>query len=133
MGATALIPVDLERSRLGTRSRAADRVGGVSVLAHTLRRVARVPSVDRVVLVHPAGQDPIALLDGVDIGVPVATHADPNGLADKHTERLRVARLWAPTAWRGGLGGATVFDELLPAGPLVEAMEAHGARSCLIV
>lgn len=133
MGATAFIPVDLQRSRLGTRSRVADRIAGATVLAHTLRRVARVPSVDRIVLVHPANQDPLALIDGADIGVPVATHPDPRGLRDRHTDRLRVARLWAPAAWRGGLGGATAFDELLPAGPLVEAMEAHGARSCLLV
>ena len=35
---------------------------------------------------------------------------------------LRVQRLWAADNWRGGLGGATVYDELWPAGDLAAAL-----------
>src|SRR5262249_49613715 len=37
---------------------------------------------------------------------------------------MGAARLWADTCWRGGLGGFTVFDEVLDAPLLVRALNA---------
>jgi hypothetical protein len=133
MPVLALIPIDLHRGRLGTRRNACDELSGDSVLMHTVRRIARVVEVDAIVLVHPAGQDPLAAVDTRGIDKPIHAMSDPDGLVDRHTGRLRIARQWAPAAWRGGLGGACVFDELLPPDPLLAAMEAHGGSSCLIV
>lgn len=132
MPAVAIVPVDLRHSRLGTPSRAAERFAGDTVLGHTLRRVASVPSVASVVVLHPQGQDPRPLIPP-GLPKPVTLFADGDGLCDADTQKVRVARLWAPTTWRGGLGGATTFDELLPAGALLRAMEAHDAASALIV
>lgn len=131
--AIALIPTDLERTRLGLRARLDDRLAGASVLEHTLRRVARVEAVRTIVLVHPPGQSPLSLIDPGGIRKPIETFADPGGLRDRHTPRRMSARKWAPTCWRGGLGGAAVYDELLPAGPLVAAMDAHDADAALLV
>lgn len=131
--AIALIPADLARTRLGLRSRLHETLADASVLAHTLRRVAQVQDVRTIVLVHPAGQDPLALIDQANVGKPVVTFAVEGGLHDRHTPRWIAARKWAPASWRGGLGGATVYDELLPPGPLVRAMQAHDAPSALLV
>ncbi len=133
MSVIGLIVTDLERTRLGLAARLGDRLGDRAVLGHTVRRMAAVPSVERIVLVHPSGQDPAAALGEARVGKPIATHADPNGLRDADTARWRAARKWALTAWRGGLGSASVFDELLPPGPLVETMAAHDAEAALIV
>lgn len=116
----ALIVVDLETNRLGGPSFVAD------VLPRTVRRVAQVRGVDGIVLVHPPGQDPAALVD-IDVKT---TEAD---LRDDHTPSIIAARKWALTAWRGGLGGATCYDELLPAAMHVKALKQHGDSSALVV
>ena len=133
MAAIALIPTDLEKTWLGLGARLSDSLADRSVLEHTVRRVARIDGVDRIVLVHPKGQDPMPLLNGTSLGKPVLAFADPGGLADPHRLRWVSARKWALGAWRGGLGSATAYDELLPARPLVDAIESHRADSALIV
>lgn len=133
MPVVCLIPVDLEHTRFGLPARVGDRLGDASVLQHTVARAARVPQIERIVLVHPPGHNPSALIDAAAIDTPIDTHIDPEGLIDAHTPRWVAARKWAMECWRGGLGSATCFDELLPAGPLVAAMERHGADSAYVV
>ncbi len=88
--------------------------------------------VDRIVILHPLGQQPLALIDASDHPKPIVAHAfDPAD--DPHAAQRAAARKWALGAWRGGLGGATCYDELLPAGPLLAAMQAHGADAAAIV
>jgi hypothetical protein len=122
----ALIPVNTQRTALGLPSRVGEMLGDRTVLGHTVERAAAIRGVEAVVLVHPRGQT----LPRVE--APVLSIAT-DGWDDPHVEAIRAARKWSPAAWRGGLGGATVFDELLPAGPLVEAMKAHGAASAILL
>lgn len=129
----ALIVTDLQRTRLGQPARLGDRVAGRTVLQHTLQRMARVPSVGALVIVHPADQDPAGLLNGFRPGKPLHCHADPDGLVDACTAMRRSARKWALSAWRAGLAGAACHDELLPARPLVAAMDRHGATAAVLV
>lgn len=129
----AIIPCDLERSRLDTPAALGRSIAGRSALHHTLTRVAKVPQVECVVLVSPAGQDVSSLLQGLDVGKPIRLIADPSGLRDGHTPTLRSARVFAPHAWRGGLGGATCYDELLPAAPLHLAAVEFKAEAVLLV
>ena len=131
--AIALIITDTQQTRLGLLSHLDKSVAGSSVLEHTVQRTAQVKSVGGIVLVHPAGQDPTPLLGGRKFDKPVSSHADHGGLADELTAMRRAARKWAMGAWRGGLGGASCFDELLPAGPMAAAMDEHKAESALIV
>lgn len=129
----ALIVTDLERTRLGLPSRVAECVAGRSVLEHTVARVAQVAAVRAIVLVHPVAQDPVTLLGKIGVGKPLAGHADPGNLTDMHQSMRRAARKWSLSAWRGGLAGAGCYDELLPAAPLVDAMQRHKAESALLV
>jgi hypothetical protein len=132
MNLIALIPTDLQRSRLGLAPRVGNDLAGRSVLARTVERIARVKAVGKIILVHPAGQEPLSVLRGVPLTKPVVGFGDPAGLVDAFTPMWRSARKFAPHAWRGGLGGATCYDELLPAAPLMAALEAHGADAALL-
>ncbi len=135
MPAIALIPTDIETSRLGLRARLSEMIDDANVLEHTVRRAASISRVQKIVLIHPPGQNPMSLIDltRLKINKPVVTHMDAGGLSDKLTSRWVTARKWAQPHWRGGLGGATCYDELLPPGPLAEALRAHGGRTALIV
>ncbi|MEM6749511.1 MAG: SPASM domain-containing protein [Planctomycetota bacterium] len=129
--AVALVVTDLNRGWLGLPAHLSDRLGARTALEHAVSRAAAIPQVRRVVLVHPPGQAPLDRLDPLAFGKPVDawTHDDA-GVAPAH---LVAARKWALTAWRGGLGQATAYDELMPARPLAEAMRRFDAGSALIV
>ncbi len=60
----AAIPTNLQRTPLGLPSLLSQRIAGRTVLAHTVARVARVKGIEAIVLIHPAGQDPLPLLEG---------------------------------------------------------------------
>jgi len=136
MPAIALIITDLERGRFGHARSLLDKLHGRAVLEHTLRRAARIEGVGRIVLVHPPGQDVMGAVAGFDLDKPIHAFADPraghDGFHDTDRRRL-AARKWAMTGWRGGLGGATCYDELLPAAPLVAAMHEHKADAAVIL
>lgn len=128
-----VIPTNLERNRLGLPSRVAHEVAGRTVLEHTVEHAAAIEGIDAVVLVHPPGQDPLALLRSRTFARPVAAVAFEAGLFDEYHAMRIAARKWSLCAWRGGLGGATVYDELLPAAPILHALEQHEALSAVLV
>ncbi|MFA9477022.1 SPASM domain-containing protein [Phycisphaerales bacterium AB-hyl4] len=131
----ALIVTDTKRSRLGHRARLGDVLGDANVLTHTLRRAATLSGVSRLVLVHPAGQAAAVagLIAAERFDKPVQLFETPSEMMPTSDARWVAARRWAPTAWRGGLGGATAFDEVLPAAPLVAAMDEHNAESAVLL
>src|SRR5688572_19742140 len=126
----AYIPTDLDHSRLGLPSLFARHVGGKSVLQRTIDRVARIKGVDKIVLAHPTGQDPRPLLDSKQ---SVELLADAQSLRDPHWASRTAGRKWSLASWRGGLGGMTCYDELLPAAPILEALKTHNADAALLV
>lgn len=131
--AIALILTDLEQTRFGLPSATTEQLAGQSILEHTIGRVAKIHSIRSIVLVHPQGQDPLALVKGRKFGKSLAAYADLAGLWDRYLPMRQAARKWAMTSWRGGLWGATCFDELLAADALVAAMDRYGADSALLV
>ncbi|MFW5682659.1 MAG: hypothetical protein ACOC1G_06605, partial [Phycisphaeraceae bacterium] len=136
MPAAAIIPTDTARGRLGHAAALGDHLAGDTVLTHTVRRAASVLSVDRIVLVHPPGQDPASLLNTTGITKPVQCVEDPSGspdLSDTMTPQWVSARKWSMTAWRGGLGFSTVFDELLPPGVLIAGLDAVKCDAAIVV
>jgi len=131
--AIAIICTDLKHTRLGLPSRVSQSLAGQTVLQHTVNRIAQVRDVTGIVLLHPPDQDPMAWLDQQQINKPIDTFADPDGLTDRYHAMRTTARKWALTAWRGGLGATTCYDELLPAKPILAAMQHHQADGALIV
>ncbi len=140
-GVVALIPVNTVRGPLGLPSRINDLLAGKAVLRHVVQRVAAVPLVEAVVLVTRSADTGIAATDFGDAAKPVSIFVDdqPGGNDNNNSARdddiafCRSSRAWSLTAWRGGLGGATCYDELLPAAPLARAMKHHDAESALLV
>lgn len=128
----ALLPVRMTQTAMGLASRVGSRLGGASVLEHAVARAARIERIDAVVLAHRPQERPLELLSRTDLGVPVEAVA-VGGWDDTAAAALHVARRWSPAAWRGGLGGATVFDELLPATPLAEAMDHCSAKAAILL
>jgi hypothetical protein len=116
----AIVVTDLERSRLGLPSRVDARV-----LSRTLSRVVKIEGLDAIALVHPPGQT----MPAADVDLPVHAVAALEPPADVNI----AARKWALESWRGGLGGATCYDELLPATSWLAAMNELRAQSALIV
>jgi spiro-SPASM protein len=133
MAVLALIATDTERTWFGAASRLDRCLAGRPVLQHTIERAARVPQVDRIVCVHPPGQDPLSLVDGDAVNKPVSAFPVEGGIHDRHYEHLKTARKWALTAWRGGLGEALAYDEVLPPKPLCQAIEAWDGDAALVV
>ena len=133
MTVVALLVTDLHRGRLGHRRDLRTRLAGRSVLEHTVHRAASIRRVDRVVLVHPPGEDPLSIVNTSGFAKAVEAFAHPDAAGDAFSSRLRAARRWSPAAWRGGLGGATAWDELLPAAPLAAAMDRYRADAAVLV
>ena len=132
MTTPALILIDCQRARLGHAARLDDLLGDKSVLEHTVDRALQVQGVDQVVLLHPQGQDVSALVAPVVDRVRVLDY-QLTCVEQVHADVIASARKWSMTAWRGGIGGTTVVDELLPAGPIVRAMQQLDAQAAVIV
>lgn len=131
----AIIPVNDNRGALGPPSLAAKSLGGKTVLEHVLHRVDQIRSVNRIVLLHAsedASNKTRANIRHADFTTPIE-HVISSPSADRGVEARAVSRKWAANSWRGGLGGGTVYDELLPAAPIAEAMTQFNAPSALLV
>ena len=91
MTAIALVPVNLTRTPLGLRSKLTYELGGRSVLMHTLTRLSRCETIERIVLVHPTGQDPLAIT-GKSLGnKPIAAFAYDASLDNDPHHVMRMA------------------------------------------
>lgn len=129
--AIAIVVTDLERNRLGGPSHAARELAGRPVLAHTAARAANIEQVDRVVVVCPKGQEEAASALLGKTEAVVFGHED--GIDDPFTPMRRAARKWAIGSWRGGLGGATCYDELLGSKAIAAAMKEHAADAAVLL
>ncbi|MEM9914647.1 MAG: SPASM domain-containing protein [Planctomycetota bacterium] len=131
--AIALIVADPSKGRLGHARRLDAPLADRPVLWHTLQRAARIGRIQRIVVVHPPRQNPLAGIDPAGFAKPIETFALSDVAGDTYTPRLRTARKWALSGWRGGLAGATAWDELLPARPLALAVDRFQADAAVIV
>lgn len=129
----ALIPTHLTTTVFGLPSLVAQPLAGRCVLEHTVKRVARIKRIQKIVLLHEPAEDPMGLLGHCDFGKTVIGFADPAGLTNRNLPRHVAGRKWAMDAWRGGLGGATCYDELLAAKPMLAAMERYKADAALLI
>lgn len=131
---TAIVPTDLNRSALGLPSRVAARFGDTTVLGHTLQRLATCRELDDILLLHPAEQHLGSVPDQGAGGRTTPRPVPADGpLWDRFHPRRLSARKWSLHAWRGGLGGATCFDELLSPQPMAAAARGVKADAVLIV
>lgn len=134
MNNVAIIIVDLEQGRFGHRAGLLDELAGKRVLQHTIDRAARIDGLDAIVLIHPEGQPLGGKYQAPAGGPPISTQQMQTRPGDAWLQSvIGSGRKWSLTAWRGGIGGATVYDELLPAYPLTSAAQQCGAESLVIL
>jgi spiro-SPASM protein len=125
----AVIPVDLECSPLGTKSRFAADVAGQTILTRTVRQVARAEQVDDLFVVCPVEQESRCreLLGDA----PGAVRGHSAGPPPYH-RLVRTARKWALDGWRGGIGGASLIDEYTHTA-VVAALAAQESADAVVV
>ena len=130
MTSIAIIQVDLHHGRFGHAVSLMDDLAGKSVLQHTIDRVARIEGIDEIVLMHPSDQSLEGRFDIPGDGPAVTTEAARTREQDAWFHNvIESGRKWSLTAWRGGIGGMTIYDEMLPAYPFLQVMQAKGAES----
>ena len=126
----AAMEVDLEVTPIGTQSRLARELGGVTVLRRTVEQVRRMRHITALYVQCPSRQVQRCqtLLDGTDAIVQARAVGPP-----PWGSLVRAARKWALDGWRGGIGGTTCFDEYVDCRLLSELLESVEADAVLCV
>lgn len=124
----AVLYADLEKGPLGLRSRVSDRLGGHSILHRTLTRLQRVKLLDDVFIYCPTEQ--INTVGQLSKG----TNAVVQGITGLNMDESVIRkRKWAISSWRGGLGGATHFDEQPVSQEIVQHLSDNDIQIVLTV
>ncbi|MFQ5591683.1 MAG: SPASM domain-containing protein [Phycisphaerae bacterium] len=130
MAVVATILADLDTSPIGTRSRLADEIGGVTVLRRTVERVRLAKRIEAVYVFCPPEQT--ARCSGMLLGM--GAYIKANDMAPASWQLLaRSARKWSLDGWRGGIGGTTCFDEYTDCRVLSALVKETGAKHVLSV
>lgn len=130
MKVIAAVEADFQVAPPGTRSRLRDALFGETVLRRTLRRVAAAGRLGGVHLVVKAEEETPAREAAAGLPVKVETH---QAGAPPWQTLVASARKWSLDAWRGGLAGATVFDEHLNPWVLEALARREGADAVAAV
>lgn len=109
----AMMAVDPHRSGLLIERSLDDTVAGRTVLQATLERLGRCERIESIVLIAPRGFEIRSLIDEARIGRPVVVREVDGPIFDEHHRAAAIARRWSDWSWRGGIGGMTIFDELI--------------------
>lgn len=108
-------------------------LGGRTILQATLERLGRCRRLDSIILLVPRGFDVAPLVDNNRIGRPVIVHYIAGPIYDAAHPSIAAARLWSGWCWRGGIGGMTVFDEIIAPRHMAAAMDHFNLDAALIV
>ena len=132
---TAFVIADPEMGGTGVPRRLDSEFGGRPVLVRTIERLAASAHVDRVVVVAPeeGAAEIEALAAAAQVSPPPQVIRVPGPFRGQEAHAIAVARAWADSMWGGGIGGATVFDEMLVPRALLFAMERTGVEHGLVV
>jgi hypothetical protein len=129
----ALVPVDLARDGRGLPRSLATPFGGRPVLQATLERLGRARGIDSIVIVTDDDANVDELIDRARIDRPVHVERCGPDPAGAERDAIGIARLWAGSCWRGGIGGASVYDEVLWPRTMHEVMERRDLDAALLV
>lgn len=131
--AAFLVPVDPWRGGLGTPRSLAEPLAGKTAMQWTLERLARSREAAAIVLLVPEGFDIDSLIDRSRISMPIEIHWTKGTPFGPEREAIASARLWSDSSWRGGISGATVYDEVLAPRAMYEAMTRFGVTAAIVV
>jgi len=115
-------------------SHSEDLIEGRNVLSHVIERVDKTPGIEAIIVCTNSGMRSRvdrALCD-VRLRHRVVVHEGGGNRAEIH-DAIRVARRWSRQCWRGGIGGMSIFDEIIHARVMKEALDAAGYAAGLII
>ena len=125
----ALVEVDFRADFFGAPSTLAEPLAGRPVLTRTLQRLAAVEGLDGIVVsVWDRDADRVRQLAG-DVPVQLALRDDERTGLDT----MRPARTFGRYGWRGGLAGATVYDELYDPRVVAAVLDGMAADALFLV
>jgi len=130
MKVIAAIEADFSQGPLGTASRLNQDLLGESVLRRTLKQVLAARRVDRVFLAVEPAYESAARTAADGLEVSVETHNAP---PVPWRAYVACSRKWSLDAWRGGIGGTTVFDEFLHPWILEALAGREGAEALVAI
>ncbi|MFM7050937.1 MAG: 6-hydroxymethylpterin diphosphokinase MptE-like protein [Planctomycetota bacterium] len=128
-----VVPCDPWHGGLGTPRSLAETLAAKPVIQWTLERLGRSREARSIVLLVPEGYDIEALIDRSRIGLPIEIHRTQGSPFGPARAAIAAARLWSDSSWRGGIAGATVYDEVLAPRATLEAMERFGVTAAIVV
>lgn len=134
--AWAVMPCDPAASAWGIeRDLSTPVFEGEHALSLTLERLSRARSLAGVVIATPDANRVRALLGGRTRVGSLSVEIMPvdRGAFAERQASVRTARSFAGEAWRGGLGGWTVFDEVFHPATTQAAAELAGADAVVLV
>ena len=130
--AIAVVPIDPVRGGTGVERSLEAELGDRSVLHHTLKRLLHSKELHRVVMVAPKGWDARPALDGLEVRDRLELLSWDGDVVEGDARGRFASRAWADACWRGGIGGRSVFDEVLAPKAMRAAMELHQASEVFL-
>lgn len=129
----ALVPIDPFQNSLGVKRSLAEQFSGQTVLQTTLQRLGTSQQLKEIILISPHDFDVEALIDRSKIGLPVEIeHCDGSPFGNEFPA-VAAARKWSPTSWRGGIGGMSIYDEVLCPQIMSQVMKKRELTAAIIV
>ena len=129
----ALMPVDPERNGLGQPRSIAEPFLGRPVIQATLERLDQSEKLGEIVLIVPQDFDVESLLDRSRLSRTVTIERCQGSPFPPEHASVAVARAWASTCWRHGLGGASAYDEVLAPQLMSEVMHRREIDAAILV
>ena len=128
----AIIITDLESGFFKNPAHLSDTLADLNILQFTLQRTSQCESVSKLIVLHPASQNPQPLINHCTINKEIEFF--PYDVQEELAANIwRSARKWARTSWRGGLNWATSYDEAMPLAPINQLMSESNISSALIL
>ncbi len=129
-----VVMADFRETFLGRPATLLTPVGGTPVLRRTLERCMRIEGVgERCVAIRARDEaDAAAALRGLELNQEFDLLAVDSGVRVRQA-MLRAARKWNLESWRGGLLGATGYDEFLDAATIARALKHYQADAALVI
>lgn len=131
----AVLIIDPARSALGLPRSLERTIDGIPIIRRTIERLARCRRLDRVILVTDQSESVSSLLShlaGIS-GRRLDHLALDCPLRGESARSIAAARLFAPTCWRGGLGGMTCYDEVFDPRVTAQALERFECTAAIIL
>ena len=128
-----LIVADSQFGGTGVPRHLDSEFGGRPVLVRTIERMASAQCIERIIVLTDAPDAMKDLIGNVRVRVPVEVEACSCPLRGPEWQSIAASRLWCDSLWGGGIGGTTVFDEMLAPQAIADCLAARRIDGAMII